>query len=265
MPRSGLQLRVLGARGSMAVCGADTAAFGGNTSCYLVNAGEDSVFLDAGSGLISAPADFPKPPSILLTHLHLDHLLGLGMYPRLSRPGAETFVYLPAREGEDPRRLLDGVYSPPYWPLSLSGYAGQVRVLPFPGSLRQGELLAESMPGSHPGGSLILRLSARGKSLVYATDFEHCEPAFSALAEFARGTDLLLYDGQYSPEEYEQRRGFGHSTPEKGIELMERCGAKRLLLVHHDPGHRDRELEERERLLGRENVRFAREGDVIEL
>ena len=77
--------------------------------------------------------------------------------------------------------------------------------------------------------------------------------------------DLLLYDGQYSPEEYKARRGFGHSTGEKGVELMKRCGARRLLLVHHDPGCTDRELLIREARIGRADVRFAREGEVIEL
>ena len=75
----------------------------------------------------------------------------------------------------------------------------------------------------------------------------------------------LLYDGQYTPEEYESRKGFGHSTPEKGLELLERSGAAKLLLIHHDPTRTDRTLLEMERLIGRDNVRFAREGDVIEL
>ena len=112
---------------------------------------------------------------------------------------------------------------------------------------------------------MVFRVSCDGKALVYATDFEHTEPSFSRLAEFAQGADLLLYDAQFSKEEYEHRKGYGHSTPDKGIELMERCGAKRLLLIHHSPMSTDEMILEKERRIGRPDVKFAREGEVIEL
>ena len=131
--------------------------------------------------------------------------------------------------------------------------------------MKKGRLLIDGIPGNHPGGCMVFRISFGGKSLVYATDYEHTGPSFTRLAEFAHGTDLLLYDAQFSKDEYVRRKGFGHSTPEKGIELMERCGAKRLLLIHHDPMSTDQALLERERRIGRAEIRFAREGDIIEL
>ena len=91
-----LSLKVLGTRGSMAVTHRNQQIFGGNTSCYMVRAGDETVFLDAGSGILSAPVDFPRPPHILISHLHLDHVLGLGMYPRLVMKGRETLIHVPA-------------------------------------------------------------------------------------------------------------------------------------------------------------------------
>ncbi len=260
-----LSLTVLGARGSTAVCRKDRETFGGDTSCYMVRAGGETVFLDAGSGLLSAPVELPRPPHILLTHFHLDHVLGLGMYSRLSRKGLETRIYVPVRQGEDPKELLDRLYSPPFWPVSLSRYAGEVRILPLSTPLQIGELRVESIPGNHPGDNVVLKLSFHGKSLVYATDYEYEERSFNRLAEFAMGTDLLLYDGQYAEEELSGRKGFGHSSPDRGLELMERSGAGRLLLIHHDPGSSDADLLNRESQIGRENVRFAREGETIDL
>lgn len=246
----------------MAVSRKDYLHFGGSTSCYMVQAGQQTVFLDAGTGLLSAPVSFLRPPVILLSHLHLDHLLGLGMYPRLSQNGKETFIYLPAGEqGADSR--LDGLYAPPYWPLSLCGYAGtqQIGELVFP--MQLGDITVEGIQGNHPGGCWVMRLCCGGRKLVYATDYEPAEPSFSELISFAENADLLLYDGQYTQEEYEQRKGFGHSTAEKGIEVMERSGAKRLLLIHLDPQHTDRFLLEREKKIGCERVSFAREGEEI--
>ncbi len=264
-PGETLRLTVLGCGGSIPISGDRRKIFGGATSCYMVQAGDDCAFLDAGTGLFSAPAELPRPPLILVTHMHLDHVLGLGMYRRLLAEGEKTILCLPAKDVREAQNMLDALFSPPFWPLSLLHYKGDLELAPPRFPMRHGALRIDCMEGRHPGGCLVFRVSLGEKSLVYATDYEHDSFGFAMLADFARGTDLLLYDGQYSQENYETRRGFGHSTGEKGIELMERCGAKRLLLVHHDPGCTDQDLLEREARIGRADVGFAREGEVIEL
>ena len=258
-----LSLKVLGTRGSMAVTHRNQQIFGGNTSCYVVRAGDETVFLDAGSGILGAPVDFPRPPHILISHMHLDHVLGLGMYPRLVMKGRETLIHVPAGPGEDPARLLGGIYSPPYWPVPLSAYGGTVRIRPLTFPLRIGDLLVEGVPGCHPGGNFIIRLSRRGRHIVYASDYEYEEHSFHRLMKLADGADLVLLDGQYTEEELEQHRGFGHSCPELGLELMERCRIARLWLVHHDPQRTDEQLISREAEIARKNVHFAREGEEI--
>ncbi len=270
-PKDGVQkasefrLTVLGTRGSMAVSGDRYRIYGGATSCYLVEAGGESIFLDAGSGMVNAPTDFKKPPVILLSHVHLDHMIGLGMYRRLSLKGRQTKLYLSATDDGEAQHILDSLYSPPFWPLSLTEYAGslQIRALTFP--LRIGEVLVEGMAGNHPGGSLVFRLTFAGKSLVYITDYEQDEESFPRLADFAREADLLLYDAQYTEGEYENKRGYGHSNAKMGLRMMEESGAGRMLLIHHDVRRTDRELSDMDRKLGRENVHFAKQGDCISL
>ncbi len=259
---SGFQLTVLGTRGSIPVTGRDKMRFGGATSCYMVQAGEQTIFLDGGSGLVDAPLDFDVPPAILLSHLHLDHVLGLGMYRRLSQKDCRTDLYVPAGAGEN---ALDSLYAPPFWPLKLTGYAGDVRIHTMPASLRIGDVRVDTIPGDHPGGCLVMKLSFEGKTLVYATDQEPSETSFGTLAAFAKDADLLMFDGQFTEEEAEVRKGFGHSSPSKGIELMDACGAKQLLLIHHDPARTDAALEEMERRTGRSNVRFARAGETVRI
>ena len=119
------------------------------------------------------------------------------------------------------------------------------------------------MESNHPGGSLVCRVDVREKSMVLATDFEHGEEASAALAEFSAGADLILYDGQYTSENYEKHRNFGHSTPEEGIKLLRQAGAGRLMIVHHDPGQTDNMLAAREKAAGQENVSFAREKETV--
>ena len=266
MEISDFRLTVLGTRGSMATGGADVQVFGGSTSCYMVQAGKETIFLDAGSGLLSAPSAFPAPPVILLSHLHLDHLIGLGMFPVLSRRGEQASLYVPfCRSGREAGALLDRVFTPPFWPLRLRELEATLRIHTFPERMQIGEVQVESIPGHHPDGCMVLKLSYRGRSLVYATDYEHEQSHDEALAAFAKGTDLLLYDAQFSSEDYPRKKGFGHSTAEKGLELMERAQARRLLLIHHDPHSTDLILRQREAALGTDRASYAREGETIEL
>ena len=122
--------------------------------------------------------------------------------------------------------------------------------------------MIEDMPSCHPGGSLIFKVSACGKSIVYATDFEHTEEKTRELTAFAAGADLVLYDAQYTEEEFSVKKGFGHSTAEAGKRVQRESGAGRLLLIHHDPRHTDDFLKKQEKTLG---VRYTRQGEVIRL
>ena len=261
--KKSVQLTVLGPRGSMATGRKDCVLFGGDSSCYMVRAGDETVFLDAGSGLVTAPARYPKPPVILLSHLHLDHLIGLGMFPGFNEADQKARVYLPfcGDAGEAAARMAR-VYSPPFWPIELGQLKGEPELLPMPPVLRIGELLAESMEGNHPNRAMILRLRCDGRSIVYATDYETEEDSFARLCEFARGADLVLFDAQFTEEESRLRRGFGHSTAQAGLERMRRSGAKRLLLIHHAPTSTDKILLAREQALP-EGVSYAREGECI--
>ena len=257
------QLSVLGARGSMAASRKECSIFGGDTSCYLVRAGEETIFLDGGSGIASAPAIYPKPPVILLSHLHLDHVMGLGMFTGFFVPGQKASVYVPfCGDDEEAKNTMARVFSPPFWPKRLNELEGEPDILAMPRKFSVGDVEIETTEGNHPNRTLVFRLNYHGRSIVYATDYEVDEPSFSKLVDFAEGADLLLFDAQFSEEELPEKCGFGHSTAEKGLELMQRSGAKRLLLIHHAPSSSDRILLKREKLLNRGKVLYAREGET---
>ena len=261
---SDYSLTVLGSRGSMAFCGQECAHYGGDSSCYMVRAGEETVFLDAGTGLSAAPADYPKPPAILLSHLHLDHLIGLGVFPGLSDKHTRTRVYVPfCADRREAEACLDRVFAPPFWPLRLTEYASRPELLPLPDSFSTGELSIDAIPGNHPGGCMVFRLRYRGKTIIYATDYEYEARSFARLIDFSEDADLLLFDAQYTENELIEKAGFGHASAALGMKLMVLSGAKRLLLIHHDPQSHDPILTAREKLLAKANIAYAKTGQCI--
>ena len=157
-----------------------------------------------------------------------------------------------------PKEALDRVISNPFWPCKIEDYPAKVSFHLLPEKFFIGEVEIDTLEGSHPKGSTIYRLTYQGKSIVHATDFEHNPEACKALADFAKGCDILLYDAQYTAEEYERYKGYGHSTPEEGIKVATAAGAKKLIFVHHAPLRNDEELAALERKFG---VEFAKAGD----
>jgi len=258
-----MKITVLGARGSVPVEGKSVSEFGGATSCVLVETKECAIFLDAGSGIIKAPDTKDKSISILLSHPHLDHLLGLPFFPSLSIKDRIIDFYAKECDGKSVSDIIDGVFAPPYWPCRIKDYPSDFRChnLTFPMTI--GDVLIEAIESNHPGGSLIFKLTNEGKSMVYATDYEYDEAEAYKLISFAQNTDLLFFDSQYTDEEIITKKGFGHSTIARGLKVMKECGAGRVRLVHHDPYHDDEFLKEIEKEFRTDNVSLARRGEEI--
>ena len=263
---------VLGVRGSFPVTGRDFSEYGGNTSCFLVDLGGETVVLDAGSGLASLGAGVSLPGGrrhihILLSHLHLDHIMGLFSFPLLHNRLAEICLYGEARGDRTLRSQLSSVLGPPYWPLALDDFPARVQMRELAPGMRLtlGDGVAVStLRGNHPGNSLLYRLEGGGKTLVYALDCEMDGDMSAALTPFAQGADLLIWDAAFADDDL--IRGWGHSTWREGLALGRLAGVKRVLMTHYDQAYSDRFLAEQERLAGTDGrCLFAREGMVLPL
>ena len=261
-----MRLTVLGARGSVPVGGTQTNIYGGETSCYLVDAGDYVIFLDAGTGLLKAPRiDENKEIIILLSHPHIDHLLGLPLFDEMASPNRKITVYGRTMGGISTSEQIRGLFSKLYWPVTPWDISKNFQCSDpdFPLVLKS--IVIETAVLPHPGGCLGYRISYKGKSAVYMTDCELNEGGIERLSEFAKDSDLLLCDSQYTAEEYEGKRGFGHSTIDNAIKLMEKSCSKKMLLIHHDPHRTDKQLEEMEKDITDTRICFARSGMQIEL
>ncbi|HMF82734.1 MAG TPA: MBL fold metallo-hydrolase [Acidimicrobiia bacterium] len=280
-----MQARVWGCRGSLAAPGPETLRYGGNTSCVEVRLDDGSTLvLDAGTGMRPLGVAIDRQPvdelHVLLTHLHLDHLQGLGFFRPLFRPGVDVHIWGPASPVQSLADRIAIYLSPPLFPVRLADIPARVTfhdasddaVSIGPASVRAGKV-------THQGPTVGYRIEEGGRTLVYLPDHEPLpgghvshEPAeWMSGHDIAHDADVLFHDAQYLDDEYPQHIGWGHSSIEHVMGLATSAGVRTVVLFHHDPYHVDDELEA---LLGEarkrwdgpdEDVRLAHEGMTIEL
>lgn len=264
---------VWGARGSIFAGGADQTVFGGDTTCFSIETQRGMCVIDAGSGLrllgrslMQREEGPPDQIDLLLTHLHFDHICGLPFFEPLLR--GQTVVRLWCALFEDCsvlRSTLARALSPPIFPVDPTLWdALEVRT---PGC---GNAVSLSTGGeatafrlTHPDGGCGWRIEVNGRIIAIASDHEMGNPAIdSVIAEASHGADLLICDASYTEEEFEKRRGWGHSTWRQGLRLAGEARAKSVIMSHHLPERTDLELAAMEAQAQQEfaNTMFARAG-----
>jgi len=244
------KVRFWGVRGSIATPGRETVGVGGNTSQVEVECGAERLLLDAGTGLRALGDSFmrqgTKNAHVLLSHLHWDHIQGLPFFVPAYVPGAELTIWGPGSDRLGLREVLATQMGAPMFPVRFDELGSRVEVRQIKGGdrFRIGATHVSTTRLNHPGGVLGYRIEHAGNVLVYATDVEHFACADPSLVALARDADTLIYDAQYTPEQYRgelgpSKVGWGHSTFEAGAELARLAGVRQLVLFHHDPRHDD--------------------------
>jgi len=268
-------ITILGCRGSVPRDGKDFLKYGGATSCYAVNLGGRLILVDAGSGILRVDdvLDGAESVDLFLTHTHADHILGLPMCRPAFNKDFVFRVYGKTRDGLDTKAQLNAYLELPNWPVDIDGLNASFEfeelkddfILP-PGN-ESNPIRVSALEAAHPGGCSIIRFDCAGKSAVVATDCTIKECNEKDTLNFARNTDVLLIDGQYSPKAFSGSAGFGHNNWIKAAEFGKLCGAKKTVLIHHDPFHTDDILDMAAEEIVQVNVNaiIAREGEIISL
>jgi len=253
-----VRITLWGTRGSIATPGPETARYGGNTSCVHVE-GDDGtqLVLDAGTGIRRLGDTFRSPGGrvdLLLSHLHMDHIQGLGFFAPLYDPAAEVHVWGPASTTQGLGRRLTRYLAPPLFPVLLRDLPCELRLHEVPcGDFEIGGFHISAAMVCHPGPTVGYRIEEDGRVLTYLSDHEPAlgldrfdldtlEPDWVSGYELAAGADLLIHDTQYTASEYRERIGWGHSSVEQCLTFARLAGVKHLVAFHHDPARCDDEL-----------------------
>jgi len=277
----GMRLTIWGAGGSAATGDPSRARWGGDTVCFeLRRAGSDvPLILDMGSGArqlgraLSAEAAAKGRPAraeVLLSHFHLDHVIGLPFFGPLYDAEAQVtlrsgLVGTPA----ELERVLSTLASSPLFPIRpLDMGAARYRCFEPGKSFEAAGFEVTPFETCHPGGCMGFRVACEDGVVVLVGDHEHGDPdADARVEEMVAGADLMLFDATYDDESYERHRGWGHSTWQKGVELAARAGVGRTLLHHHQPEFDDDAMDARhaEIQATAPNVWLARQGRSVQL
>ena len=271
-----LGIRFLGVRGSIPVSGREYAEFGGATMCQEILIGQTAIIVDAGSGIRRLGLDIMGGPRkschILLTHLHLDHVIGLTAFAPFFAQGFACTIHGPSDDSHPLRDALRRLFSEPLFPVPLDALASPPLLfgfVPGAGELHVGGHQVRTVMLNHGIGANGYRFDHCGRSIVILTDHEHHGTTPDpSLVTFCRNAELIVYDAMWDEAvDYEQHVGWGHSTWQAGVALLKASGARRLACVHHAPEATDEILRERERALTEASPGsfFARQGQFISI
>lgn len=270
-----MKLKLWGVRGSIASPGAETAKYGGNTSCYeVINSQGDRIIMDAGTGIrklgLELMKSLPLKCSLLISHTHWDHIQGFPFFIPIFVPGNTLEIYAPRQFERTLESVMTAQMDYSVFPVRTAELSADIRyhnIIEGPVEGIEGfEVMAQFM--CHPVTTAAYRVTADDKSIVYTGDHEKffdqyhkgiatedIDPEVQAqmqeivdtqnnrVVEFCRGTDVLIIDAMYTNDEYAPKEGWGHSTVEMDLELAVAANVKRVILTHHDPIRTDQQLD----------------------
>lgn len=263
----GVQLTFYGVRGSTPCDSRRYERYGGNTSCVaLESPGHQPLVFDLGTGVReygdvvthSFALDLeanrfvsPYRASVLLTHLHWDHIIGFPFFTPLFRPDAKVDVFGPRQPEGTLDEVFTGVMRPPYFPITPAQLGGTVTFrdagdddFPINGAKVRSRWVRHTDP------TLGFRVELEGTSVAYISDHgPGCTPddadefVPANVLDLCDGADVLMHDAQHTLDEYEAKRHFGHSSIEYAVHVARESGARKLVLFHHCPTHGDDDVD----------------------
>jgi len=274
-----MKVKLWGVRGSIPTTGPDTEKYGGNTSCASVVYDDHLLVLDGGTGIRKCGNAYPasKRIDILLSHLHLDHIQGLGFFSPLFDPSKEIHIWGPASSSQSLFSRISRYLSPPLFPVLLRDVPCKLELHEVSNSTFDiGPFRIQSAYVIHPGPTVGYRIMRENFVFTYIPDHEPAlgshgmiqNPKWVSGYDLAEGADILLHDAQYTKEEYPMRRGWGHSSINDAGLFASITSAKHTLFAHYDPSHSDAFLEEMLasfKLTSDVSAALATEGFEIEL
>jgi phosphoribosyl 1,2-cyclic phosphodiesterase len=247
----GMRIEFHGVRGSTPCAGPQYARYGGHSACVALTAeGHAPVIFDLGTGLRPYGEQLgcatPFHASVLLTHLHWDHVQGLPFFSPLHNTESTLDIYGPRQDGGPLGDVFAQLMCPPFFPIRPDQLGATVRFHDtgdddFP----VGQAKVRSRWVRHVGPTLGYRVDMNGASVAYISDHgpgcrdDADDFVPQEILELCDGVDVLIHDAQHTNEEYGPKRHWGHCTYNYAVHVARESGARMLALYHHDPSHGD--------------------------
>jgi phosphoribosyl 1,2-cyclic phosphodiesterase len=268
------RLKFWGVRGSIPVPGPSTIRYGGNTTCVEVRADGEIIVLDAGTGIrslgIALEDEFGSNPiklSLLITHVHWDHIQGFPFFVPSYNDKNQIHIY--GYDGSDSglREILKGQMATPFFPVELLNLPGKLSIKRLKTmEFNIGKVRVASKFMNHPGVCVGYRLNTSTGSMAFLPDTEpydayklhssksallspeqiqkRASEERAELVKFLEGCDVLILDSQYTDDEYKHHIGWGHGSLSTAVALASDAKIRQLVLFHHDPNHDDAAIDE---------------------
>ena len=244
-----MRIKFWGVRGSTPTPQPENLRYGGNTSCVEVRFGDSLFIFDCGTGFRSLGQQLRREfdsrtisARIFVSHFHWDHIQGIPFFGPLYDKPENHFIFHSSSRTRSLKRVMEEQMASPYFPVDLNEMKAKREFHELDeGRISLDDVTVQAAWLNHPQGCMGFRLESKQGVVVYATDNETGDAKFDkSVRKLASGADVLIYDAQYLPEEYEARkRGWGHSHWREAINIVMESGAKELILFHHDPDHDD--------------------------
>jgi len=275
-----MKIKVYGSRGSFGYSRHPHSRYGGNTSCILVETEGQALILDAGTGLIQIeaqwreffpgyPESLPFRPDILISHLHMDHIIGLTGFGPVWNPKSGLRIFSCSRGEGSLKEQIFGAFRPPYWPVAMGETAQAECVAIHPDvPFALGKFNITPFSACHPNQTMSFYITDGHKKIAHLLDNdpEHLDyGSYKKLLQYCRDVDLVVYDAAYTQEDYEARKDWGHSTIARGVAFAEECGCRRMMFSHFSQEYSDEKLSAMEDGLDRTKFLFAYDGLELDL
>ncbi len=257
-------IKFWGTRGSNPVSGSDYVRFGGNTCCLEVRHGHDLIIIDAGTGIRPLGnllnESKPKHIHLLFSHTHWDHLAGFPFFLPIYDPDSHIHIYTPIGFEKTSREIFTEMLAYAYFPVRLDDIQASLHFtdiregIPF----EIGHFQINSHYAYHPGATICFKIRCNKTTFAYVTDNEflmgyHGNPhaitrsnarlaPYLSQIKFFKDCDFLIHEAQYTPEEYQYKVGWGHSSVSNLAVLLKHAEVKEWIITHHDPKHTDMDL-----------------------
>lgn len=268
-------VRFWGTRGTIPCPHPNYMKYGGNTACVEIIAGKHRLILDGGTGIRRLGQALLKnahrdPITILLSHTHFDHIIGLPFFQPLYEKNWPICLYAGhLGHQKSLEHIFRDMMLSSFFPVSPDAFIAAPEYHDF----KVGETLrllpdvtVQTFALNHPGGATGYRIEYNGKAFCYLTDVEHQgDNVNPALAHFITDADAVAYDCTFTPEDYPKHQGWGHSTWEAGLRLVRAGGAKRLIVFHHNPDYDDATLDALASAVKRADTNAIMSRDGLEL